>query len=217
MKRIISSLLMVVMLAVASCEPVYCADIKPALVETFGNEGGYTVDSGGPTNWGISQKAYPNLSTEHIKNMKVEEAAGLYERDYWDPLGLGKCPNQIIANEIFDSGVNEGSGTAARRIQQAINLSNGFKADIKVDGKLGTATWNAWAQCDLIEFYVNWIILRGTRYQKLAEGNSAKYQQYFKSWTYRLKNNVAKAVHEYETLKHALPALAVSYKSGESK
>ena len=176
----------------------YAADPGPALTETFGNEGGKTVDDGGPTNWGISQRSYPNMTKQQIFDLTLDQAAVIYRRDYWQPLGLDAMPSQIIANEIFDGAVNEGVGTAARRIQTAINLSNGNKSDIKVDGVLGSGTWAAFAQCDLIEFYVNWIILRGTRYQSLVVKDPAKFQQYFKSWTYRLKNNVAKAVHEYE-------------------
>ena len=174
----------------------------PALQETFGNEGGLTCDDGGWTKYGISNRAYPRMSVAQIKTLTLPQAAAIYERDYWNPLGLGAhMPNQIIANEIFDSAVNEGEGTAARRIQQVINLSDNRKALLKVDGNLGTGTWAALAKCDLVEFYINWIVLRGSRYQKLVAQNPAKYQQYFKSWTYRLKGNVMAAIFEYQQRK----------------
>lgn len=194
MKPFLSSLVALFMM----CSMVLAADIKPALVETFGNEGGYTVDSGGPTNFGISQKAYPNLSTEYIKQMKIEEAAAIYERDYWKPLQLDKEPSQIIASEIFDSAVNEGVGTAIRRMQKAINLANYPLEDITIDGVLGPGTWAAKARVNPVEFYVCWIGLRFGRYQQLVEKNPAKFDQYFKSWTFRIKNNVVRAVHEMD-------------------
>lgn len=191
-----------IMLAVSSCDVVYAAEVQPALKEMFGNEGGYTVDNGGPTNFGISQKAYPNLTTDHIKNMKIEEAAIIYERDYWKSLQLDKEPSQIIANEIFDSAVNEGVGTAARRIQQAVNLSNYPAKDIPIDGVLGTGTWAAKSKVSAVEFYVCWIGLRFERYKSLATKNPEKYDQYFKGWVMRVKNNVVKAVHEMDAAKH---------------
>jgi lysozyme family protein len=194
--RIIATLCLLLGL-LSSCDVVYAADPSPALKETFGNEGGLTKDDGGWTKYGISQRG-SGLSEQQIKALTLSTASTWYLVNVWKPLGLDRCRSQIIANEIFDSAVNEGTGTAARRIQQAINLSNGNKPDIKVDGKLGAGTWAAWAQCDMVEFYVNWIILRGTRYQQLVIHNPAKFQQYFKSWTYRLKNNVKEAVHEYE-------------------
>jgi len=194
-------LLAVILFALCSCEAVYAATITDALKETFGNEGGYTVDSGGPTNFGISQKAYPHMSTQEIKDLTIEKAAAIYERDYWNPLGLNKEPSQITANEIFDSAVNEGVGTAARRIQKAINLANYPQADIPIDGVLGPATWAAKAKVNPVEFYVCWIGLRFGRYQLLVEKSPEKFDQYFKSWTFRIKNNVVRAVHELDSLK----------------
>lgn len=176
---------------------VYGADAKPALVMMFGNEGGLTKDNGGWTNFGISQNG-SGKSEVQIKALTIDTATAWYLVNVWKPLMLDKMPSQIIANEIFDSAVNEGTGTAARRIQQAINLSNGLKSDIKIDGVLGRCTWVAFAQCDQIEFYVNWIILRGYRYQTLATKNPTKFEQYYKTWLYRMKDNVRQAVHEYD-------------------
>jgi lysozyme family protein len=178
-------------------QPVYAAAPGPALTETFGNEGGLTKDDGGWTKYGISQNG-SGMTEQQIKALTLATASTWYLVNVWKRLGLDRCPSQIIANEIFDSAVNEGPGTAARRIQQAINLSNGTKPDIKVDGELGAGTWAAWAQCDMMEFYVNWVGLRIARYQILVEKDPAKFQQYFKSWTYRVARNIRQAVHEYD-------------------
>ena len=195
MRAIVTMCLLLGLLS--SCDVVYAADPSPALKETFGNEGGLTKDDGGWTKYGISQNG-SGMTEAQIKALTLSTASHWYLVNVWKPLGLDRCSSQIIANEIFDSAVNEGKGTAALRIQQAINLSNGNKSDIKVNGRLDAGTWAAWAQCDMVEFYVNWIILRGTRYQQLVIDDPAKFHQYFKSWTYRLKNNVREAVHEYE-------------------
>lgn len=194
---LVAGALVLAFLLTATCQQAHAAVPSPALQETFGNEGGLTKDDGGWTKYGISQKGSGKTEAQ-IKALTLESAAAWYLVNVWQPLGLDRVPSQIIANEIFDSAVNEGTGTAARRIQQTINLSNGNKPDIKVTGRLGAITWAAFDECDLIEFYVNWIILRGTRYQALVTKDPAKFQQYFKSWTYRLKNNVALAVKEYQ-------------------
>lgn len=175
----------------------HAATPEPALAMMFGNEGGLTKDNGGWTKYGISQRG-SGLTEQQIKALDLPAATKWYLTNVWRPLGLDRVSSQIVANEIFDSAVNEGNGTAARRIQQAVNLSNSKAMDVPVDGVLGSATMQAWAHCDMIEFYVNWIVLRGVRYQMLVSKNPGLYQQYFKSWTYRLKNNVRQAVHEYD-------------------
>jgi lysozyme family protein len=69
------------------------------------NEGGYSEnpdDPGGCTNFGISQRAYPDLD---IKDLTIEQAKEIYLRDYWK---FGGVYNQSIANKVFDSYVNIG-------------------------------------------------------------------------------------------------------------
>ena len=116
------------------------AQIKPALVKLFGVEGGYVNDpddAGGETKYGISTRSYPN---EDIKHLTLERAAQIYERDFWNPLRLSDVQNQVIAEEVFDTAVNCGSGTGARILQEAVNLTNHPAPDIAVDGNVGPAT-----------------------------------------------------------------------------
>ncbi len=191
------NLLLIILLVLTVALPVHAALPGPALQETFGNEGGLTKDDGGWTKFGISQNG-SGMTEVQIKALTLPAAADWYMVNVWKPLGLDRYESQIIANEIFDSAVNEGVGTAARRIQAVINLSNGNHPDIKVDGHLGPGTHAAWVLCDQSEFYVNWIVLRGARYQMLVTKNPAKFGPYFKSWLYRVKNNVRTAVHQYD-------------------
>lgn len=116
------------------------AQIKPALVKLFGVEGGYVNDpddAGGETKYGISKRSYPN---EDIKALTLDRAAHLYERDFWGPLRLSDLQNQTIAEEIFDTAVNCGVGTAAKLVQEAVNLTNYPAADLAVDGRIGPVT-----------------------------------------------------------------------------
>ena len=62
------------------------------------------ADSGGATKFGISQKAYPDISIEALTE---EQASAIYYRDYWIPLHCDDY-EQRLALSIFDTGVNQG-------------------------------------------------------------------------------------------------------------
>ena len=104
------------------------------------HEGGLVddmADAGGLTNYGISQRAYPN---ENIRGLTVERAKELYKRDYWDRF---KC-NQLsdrIRHIYFDMCVNMGGGSATKILQEACNSKNSNKIDI--DGGIGKNTIKA--------------------------------------------------------------------------
>lgn len=81
-------------------------------------EGGYNdipEDRGGPTNYGISQKAYPNLD---IKNLTEAQAREIYKRDYWDAIGADKLPGPM-QEVAFDSAVNHGVGFTKQALAEA--------------------------------------------------------------------------------------------------
>ena len=92
--------------------------MNPYIQRILQREGGYVNnpnDRGGMTNYGISQRAYPNLD---IANLTPEDAAGIYQRDYYDAIGADMLPESI--REIaFDAAVNHGPSYAKQLIQQA--------------------------------------------------------------------------------------------------
>lgn len=105
--------------------------LQPVLqVETGGDlvNGGYTVDQGGPTRWGISQRAYPNEDIQHLTRERAEE---LYFRDYWTPMHCEDL-SWPVALMLFDAAVNQGTGAAPRLLQEALGVA--------VDGVLGPKT-----------------------------------------------------------------------------
>ena len=69
-------------------------NFETAINRILSHEGGYVdnpADPGGRTQWGISQRSYPNLD---IKSLTRDQAIALYERDFWEPIkvfpwGLG--------------------------------------------------------------------------------------------------------------------------------
>lgn len=118
--------------------------------KVIGLEGGYIddpQDSGGATKLGITH-ATASRHGYGVKSLTKEQAVLIYQADYWTPLNLDKVVliSEKLATELFDTGVNMGTGTAAKFLQRALNsLNNGGKlyADIKVDGALGDATIKA--------------------------------------------------------------------------
>lgn len=180
---------------VVGCGITHAADCKKALTATFGNEGGFTIDQGGPTKYGISQHSYPK---EDIRNLTLDRAAYLYKRDFWAVMQGDRIASDIIAGEIFDGGVNMGINTEIRLVQESCNLAYFPAKPLKVTGCMDKATLarvNGDRQ-DMV--YVNLIGLRYGRYHFLAVNNPKKYGISFRSWTMRIKNNVRGGVHAYD-------------------
>jgi lysozyme family protein len=110
-------------------------------------EGGYSNDpgdDGGPTKFGVIQAEYNNarirkgLPLQSVRFITKEEAAEIYQTEYWQPLHCDKL-NPGVANTVFDSGVNSGIGRGALWLQQAVNYISG-KIIIPEDGMIGPAT-----------------------------------------------------------------------------
>lgn len=118
------------------------AAFDQAIGVVLAHEGGYTSnpdDPGGETNFGISKRRYPDLD---IKNLTVEEAKRIYQRDYWKYDGIA---NQAVATKVFDLAVNMGSHTAHRLLQIAVNT---LGHNVEVDGDFGPKTLSATNQVD---------------------------------------------------------------------
>lgn len=162
------------------------AEIKKALIKLFGVEGGEVDDPddrGGHTKFGICQRSYPN---ENISALTLERAAQLYERDFWNPLGLSTVENQTIAEEVFDTAVNAGVGTGARILQEAINLSNYPEPDVAVDMHIGPATINAVNNHKSPKTLYK--ALNGLQFMHYVAiiKNNPKQEKFFRSWASRV-------------------------------
>lgn len=133
-----------------------------AYVAMIALEGGYAnaaTDRGGETYRGISRRFWPewegwarvdqlkqpgdsisdiNEACENDGNLAIMVQA-FYRKNFWEPLNCDKLP-EAIAEELFDTAVNQGVRTAGKYFQQATNFLNKngktFK-DIKEDGAIG--------------------------------------------------------------------------------
>jgi len=183
----------------------HAADIKPALINTFGHEGGFQRDpndSGNYANgvlkgtkYGIAAASYPK---EDIRNLTLERASVIYSRDFWGASRCGEWKSQIIANDYFDAAVNLGQGTAARILQRAINYAGYPAKRIAVDGNIGKATVARLNSVNQELLYVHMIGLIHNRYVQIVDANSNK-ERYLSVWARRVKGNVQRSVIAYES------------------
>lgn len=115
------------------------ARFESAIHHTLKNEGGYSnhsADRGGKTKYGITEKVARNHGyLADMQDLTEAMAQEIYRVNYWNPLKLDCVNSQEVANELFDTAVNMGVGTAAKFLQQSINLLSSAK--LKVDGKIG--------------------------------------------------------------------------------
>lgn len=196
------AILLSLMLAITACNPVYAADINKALTVVFGHEGGLQCDPSDPGNWtggrvgygrqgctkfGIATNTYPQLD---IRNLTTQQAAKLYERDFWNPLRLTELKSQGIATEIFDTAVNCGVGTSGRIVQRCCNHLNGRGKYYPVNGRIsGETVWwlNEYtrSKSNRLRFYK---LLNGYqlgRYIEIADKNP-RMDRYLTSWLSRV-------------------------------
>lgn len=144
------------------------ADFSISKARTLKAEGGYAIDpndAGGETWRGISRVFHPKWIGWSIIDLVKQSnptasprdldwllgripdlqpmVDAFYRAEFWDPLSLDKVPSQVVADELFDSGVNLG-GAPVKWLQFTINALNTRKADgvpdIAMDGKFGEKT-----------------------------------------------------------------------------
>lgn len=112
-------------------------------------EGGYSddpMDSGGKTCYGITEETAREAGyTGPMNALPMSEAKRIYRGRYWDSLRLDDVAalSGRIANELFDTGVNCGIGTAASFLQRSLNVFNNQQAhylDVELTSTVGPKT-----------------------------------------------------------------------------
>jgi lysozyme family protein len=164
-------------------------------------EGGYVnnpADTGGPTNFGITeQRARAFGYNGDMRDLPEATARSIYELDYWTKPGFDQVAGYfpVLANELFDFGVNSGSQTATIAFQRVLNVLNRQHTDypdIVVDGSIGQLTIQALAGYKAARGAAGENVLlagvkglRAARYISIAENNPS--QEIFEyGWLNRL-------------------------------
>ena len=129
-------------------------------------------DKGGPTNWGITEKvARAHGYTGRMKDLPQSKAREIYLQTYWYGPRIAELASVSpdVAWEVFEAGVNLGTGTGIKFLQRALNAFNKMQTiylDLKVDGVFGSKTLKALAEPVLLKA-LN--CLQGAYYLELAE------------------------------------------------
>ncbi len=128
-----------------------------AYKKVLNNEGIYSNDpddAGGETYKGISRRANPNwdgwISIDAIKKSHPTTFKGilkktpelekkvqdLYKDKYWDCFELDDVPNQLVAEQMFDTAVNQGQTAAIKFAQRVLDLRETGKWSLDLLNKL---------------------------------------------------------------------------------
>lgn len=164
-------------------------DFKNALAFVMMHEGNYSnhpLDTGGPTNYGIST----SFLRAHGINKKANEityneAQKLYEMYFWNPFRMSRFNDKGIQTFIFDSAVNCGVGKATEFLQTAVN----YLIPIAIDGIIGDKTVKAVNDlCSSIDrrFLIDLLIItRAVHYLNIIKVNSSQ-RAFLRGWINRL-------------------------------
>lgn len=91
------------------------ANFNTSVNKVLGFEGGYVAKdgkSGAPANFGINQKANPDID---VKNLTKDQAISVYKTRYWDAINGDQLPAKT-AEIAFDAAVNQGPDYAKQLI-----------------------------------------------------------------------------------------------------
>jgi lysozyme family protein len=120
--------------------------------ELIKREGGYSNnpnDSGGPTNFGVTQhQARAYGYNGDMQSLPRSKAAEIYKSIYWSDPHFDQVAARFpqVGEELFDTGVNMGPQRAAKMLQRALNVLNRGTLEypnLGVDGALGKMTMYA--------------------------------------------------------------------------
>lgn len=161
--------------------------VDKMIQEVIKVEGGYCNDMhdrGGETNFGITiATARANGYSGDMRAMPLSVAVEIYKKQYYYAPKLDKIEklSEAIAAELFDTGINQGAGTAGKYLQRVLNsLNNQQKLypDLTVDGGIGDQTiaalaaWLKARGASGEKVVVNALnCLQGARYIEIAEKN----------------------------------------------
>ena len=124
-------------------------DIDTLIDDVIEREGGYVnhpADRGGPTKWGITEAVARRQGyADDMRDLPRSDAAAIYRALYWARPQFDKVADIApeLAAELFDTGINMGTGTATGFLQRALNALNREGrdyADITVDRQIGPRT-----------------------------------------------------------------------------
>jgi lysozyme family protein len=151
-------------------------------------EGGYTDDTrdpGGITNLGVTRATWQQwvghvVSPQEMKDLTPSLVTPLYRERYWNPVKGDIMPSGLDLC-LFDSGVNQGPGTAVKVLQTILGVT--------ADGAFGAKTAAALEGKPLSELVQKFCQERTARYH-----NTKNFDLYGKGWLKRVERCQSEAL-----------------------
>lgn len=161
-------------------------EYEKALVPLLQAEGGFVDDpddSGGATNFGITQAVYDRyrrskgLKERSVKVISQEEVSEIYYTNYWIKAKCHKLPDKLDLVH-FDSAVNHGVGQAGKLLQGCVGA--------KVDGVIGPKTLLAISKVPVNKVVIRYVVSRYEFYGMLAK--KPNQLKFLRQWMIRLRH-----------------------------
>jgi lysozyme family protein len=154
------------------------ADFNPAFEKMIVDEGGYVLhtvsgDTGGMTYAGIARNPNPqwpgwNLIDHSETNnaLLTGMVRGFYKTEFWDRIRGDEIANQVVAENIFNFGVNTGMGVAVKLAQLIVGATP--------DGAVGNVTLQKFNSIDGEAFKKAYALMKITRYADICNKNKTQ-------------------------------------------
>lgn len=145
------------------------ADFLPAYEAMIVDEGGYVLhsvpgDRGGQTYAGIARNRWPQWSGWAVVDAGAEPHAdlvrGFYRANFWNAMRLDEVQDQRVAQNLFDFGVNAGTGTAIKLAQIVVGATP--------DGRVGPKTLAAVNALSPELFVARYALAKLARYEQIV-------------------------------------------------
>jgi lysozyme family protein len=151
------------------------ANFEQAFEKMIADEGGYVLhtipgDTGGMTYAGIARNKNPNwggwnlIDHNEINNALLTSfVRAFYKTDFWDRLRGDEITNQVVAESVFNFGVNTGMGVAVKLAQLIVGATP--------DGAVGNVTLQKFNNVEPEAFKKAYALAKITRYVDICNKN----------------------------------------------
>jgi lysozyme family protein len=164
------------------------ADFNAAFEKMITDEGGYVLhtipgDTGGMTYAGIARNKNPNwggwnlIDHNEINNALLTSfVRAFYKTEFWDRLRGDEVANQVVAESVFNFGVNTGLSVAVKLAQLIVGATP--------DGAVGDKTLQKFNNVEPEAFKKAYALAKITRYADICNKNRTQ-SKFLLGWVNR--------------------------------
>jgi lysozyme family protein len=154
------------------------ADFNPAFEKMIVDEGGYVLhtvpgDTGGMTYAGIARNPNPQWPGWNLIDHSAVDnplltgmVRSFYKTEFWDRIRGDEITNQVVAENIFNFGVNTGIKVAVKLAQLIVGATP--------DGAVGEITLQKFNNIDGEAFKKAYALAKITRYADICNKNKTQ-------------------------------------------